>query len=841
MTGPFAHPFGRRGVFALLALLYATPLLASSVNLAWNPNTEPDLAGYTVHYGTTSGAYTHSVDVGSRTSWQVEGLEGSRVYYFVVRAYNTSGMTSAPSQEVSAVVDPPPLPPPPPPSAAPTITAVSPNTGPSLGGTGVVITGTNFGAGASVWFGATRAASTVVVNGTTINAVTAASAPGLFDVRVTNTDGLSAIASAAFQYFDSTATVSSVLPGAGLTTGGTSVTITGTGFVAGTEVRFGGTAATSVTVVGPTSIVAVTPAGAAGTVSVSVTTPAGATGSLTNAFTFVSGSPSITAISPARGPKAGGTPVTITGANFAGGATVKLGGRPASDVLVVSATMLTAVTGQAPSGGKPGSLQVVDVSVSNPNGRSATLKKAFTYTNDAAGTSEANGDAVMEQRGSYQGYFAEGVNTTFFDTRFSLLNPNVESVNVQLTFQTAEGLEEHHILLMPPLSHATVRSNEVPGLDNASFSTALESDLPIVAERTVSWDRSGYGAHSETSVPTPGPEWYLAEGATHSGFDLFYLVQNPNQVTVPVQVTYLLPSGPPLVKVYDVPPTTRYTIWVDSEDPRLAQTDVSAAVIALDERPIIVERAMYKEALGRPFGAGHAGAGVKQAALRWFLAEGATGPYFDLFVLVANPDAREAEVRATFLLPDGSTVVKHYRVPPTSRFNIWVDQEDPHLANTAVSTTVESLNGVPVIVERAMWWPGPEPGNWHEAHNSVGTTETATRWAVAGGEVGGAANARTYILIANTSPFADEARVTLIFEDGTRTTRTFSLPPNSRFNVSAIDQFPETNGRRFGALVEMLGTNGTSAQVVVERAIYWDANGVTWAAGTNAVGTPLPD
>jgi hypothetical protein len=40
-----------------------------------------------------------------------------------------------------------------------------------------------------------------------------------------------------------------------------------------------------------------------------------------------------------------------------------------------------------------------------------------------------------------------------------------------------------------------------------------------------------------------------------------------------------------------------------------------------------------------------------------------------------------------------------------------------------------------IIVERAMWWPGPTSATWHEAHNSPGTTQTGTRWALAEGEV----------------------------------------------------------------------------------------------------------
>ena len=219
-----------------------------------------------------------------------------------------------------------------------------------------------------------------------------------------------------------------------------------------------------------------------------------------------------------------------------------------------------------------------------------------------------------------------------------------------------------------------------------------------------------------------------------------------------------------------------------------------------------------------------------------------------MFVLVANPNATDAQVRATYLLPDGSTLQKPYTVRANSRFNIWVDLEDPMLANTAVSTTIESLNGVPIIVERAMWWPG-DFSTWHEAHNSPGVTTTGTMWAMAEGEVGVRATrggyqppeTETFILIANTSTSAASAKVTLLFEDGTTASRTFAINPTSRFNVWVRVEFPEAVGTRFGALVESLGD--TPAQLVVERAMYWDwyvsGTRIHWTNGTNALAAKL--
>ena len=66
--------------------------------------------------------------------------------------------------------------------------------------------------------------------------------------------------------------------------------------------------------------------------------------------------------------------------------------------------------------------------------------------------------------------------------------------------------------------------------------------------------------------------------------------------------------------------------------------------------------ALYKSGAAGTFAAGHAGAGITTPQLEWFLAEGATGDYFDTFVLIANPGTTEAVADVTFLLPDGSTI-----------------------------------------------------------------------------------------------------------------------------------------------------------------------------------------
>jgi len=249
-----------------------------------------------------------------------------------------------------------------------------------------------------------------------------------------------------------------------------------------------------------------------------------------------------------------------------------------------------------------------------------------------------------------------------------------------------------------------------------------------------------------------------ARNLVGGAFDLFYLLQNPGDAAATVTVNYLRPApAAPIAKTYLIPARTRQTIYVDTEGPELAATDVSAKITS--DQPILAERAMYFSTPTQPFAAGHEGAAVAAPATSWFLAEGATGSFFDLFLLLANAETTDAQVTVTYLLTSGDPIVKHYLVAAQSRMTINVDFEDPRLLDASLSTIVESTNNVPVIAERAMWWPSP---NWYEAHLSAGSTTTGTRWALADGLVTNTAGAETetYILLANTSPMSGSAAET---------------------------------------------------------------------------------
>lgn len=157
--------------------------------------------------------------------------------------------------------------------------------------------------------------------------------------------------------------VTAVSSSSGPAAGGRTVTITGTQMAGASAVDFGAIPATNVTVINDLTVTATVPAQAAGTVDITVTTPAGTSAtSSADQYTYIA-MPTITGISPASGPAAGGTVVTLAGTGLLG-ATVAFG---TTDAASVSCTA-TSCTATAPAE----AAGTVDVTVTTAGGTSAT-------------------------------------------------------------------------------------------------------------------------------------------------------------------------------------------------------------------------------------------------------------------------------------------------------------------------------------------------------------------------------------------------------------------------------------------------------------------------------------
>jgi YVTN family beta-propeller protein len=174
---------------------------------------------------------------------------------------------------------------------APTVTAISPASGTSAGGTLVTITGTNFISGATATIGGIACTGPDVVNSTTLTCTTGAHAAGTVNVVVTNPDTQTGTGTSLFTYLDPAPTVSGVAPASGPIAGGTAITINGSGFLPGASITTGGVTCDDTVLVSSTQLTCTTGPGAAGSVSVVVTNPGSLPGALPNGFTYVGPNP----------------------------------------------------------------------------------------------------------------------------------------------------------------------------------------------------------------------------------------------------------------------------------------------------------------------------------------------------------------------------------------------------------------------------------------------------------------------------------------------------------------------------------------------------------------------
>ena len=179
-----------------------------------------------------------------------------------------------------------------------------------------------------------------------------------------------------FQVLSATAgvfpTPTSMKPANGPTAGGTTVTILGKFFDSEAVVTFGGMRVTPVTFLNPNTLTVTAPAHDRGAVDVVVTNPDEESGALSGGYTY---GLAVTSVLPKSGPTTGGTAVTVRGVEFVPGAGITFGGIPATNVTFLASTTLTGDTPAHPEG-------AVDVMVTTPDGRSATLSDGYTYTTE---------------------------------------------------------------------------------------------------------------------------------------------------------------------------------------------------------------------------------------------------------------------------------------------------------------------------------------------------------------------------------------------------------------------------------------------------------------------------
>ena len=215
-------------------------------------------------------------------------------------------------------------------------------------------------------------------------------------------------------------------------------------------------------------------------------------------------------------------------------------------------------------------------------------------------------------------------------------------------------------------------------------------------------------------------------------------------------------------------------------------------------------------------------AGAQQT--RWYLAEGSTGPFFEEEVLAINPTDQTASgfVR---VYRGGNAVDIPIAIPPRRRATLPVNLV-PGLETGETSALVDTTaSGVPIFVERTMYWRGRRAG-----HSAGAMEAPQTTWYLAEG----ASNDffSTFVLLVNPNPTAASVTVRLLSDDGPPADFPYTVGGNSRLTIP-VNDLPRFRNATFAIVVT------ASQPVFVERAMYWlgfhgghDATGVSSPSST---------
>jgi ribosomal protein L31 len=502
--------------------------------------------------------------------------------------------------------------------------------------------------------------------------------------------------------------------------------------------------------------------------------------------------PVITSISPTSGET--GTTVTINGSNFGntrGASTVKFGSKTCASADYVSWSN-TQVKVKAPGGisGK------VNLTVTTAGGTSNS--RAFTVTRPPDPEPEEPSVTSVHPTSGPPGTLVTIKGKNFGNSRGSS-----ERTAASSSYVTFGGVKATSY---PRWSDTEIRA-VVP--DGAPADGAVEVVTPAGA------------SPEKKEFIVCSPTWYLAEGTSDWGFETYVTIMNPNTEAVTASVTYMTPEGKAPRPDVTLPPGSQTTV-----NPRgdIGSKDFSTVVECTTEgRTIAVDRRMMWTGEGAASPDGHASVGVTSPAKTWYLPEGSSSWGFECWLLIQNPNDRDATCQVTYMVENlgARTVTK--TVPASSRetFNMADDLPDVEIKDASIKVDSD----VPVIPERAMYRNDRRSG-----HASIGTTTPAKEYFLAEGTTDWGFT--TYVLVQNPNDTDAAVEVTYLTGDGPVQHPEFPMmmPANSRKTIRVNDFLP---GEDFSTRVS------ADRAIIAERAMYWGEGTPSGEACHDSIGMPM--
>jgi len=340
------------------------------------------------------------------------------------------------------------------------------------------------------------------------------------------------------------------------------------------------------------------------------------------------------------------------------------------------------------------------------------------------------------------------------------------------------------------------------------LSNKVAFDISAEAPKTPPTTSRTWGTDS-IGVEAPSTDWYLAEGCTATGFETWVLVQNPNDQAASVSLTYMTPDGAVPGPSETIPGNTRKSY--NAADTVPGSWEVSTKVHS--DQPVVVERSVY----GNNRTWAHNSRGVSSPSTEWYLAEGSTGPGFETWVLVQNPNSTPANIHITYMTPSGLVDGPSESIAANARKTYDVSQAVP--GGWEISTRITSDKDV--VAERAMYG-----NNRAWATDSVGVSVPSTSWYLAEGCT--APEFETWVLVQNPDTKPANINITYMTPAGAKAGPSETIAANSRKSYDVSKSVP----LEFSVSTKV----ESDVPVVVERSMY--GRNRTWAH--DSIGTSAP-
>jgi hypothetical protein len=356
-------------------------------------------------------------------------------------------------------------------------------------------------------------------------------------------------------------------------------------------------------------------------------------------------------------------------------------------------------------------------------------------------------------------------------------------------------------------------------LENLSAGTRYYVTIRAMAHGQFSLPSDEVNGIASDSLPPPpagSTQTYYAEGAA-GFFDYRVGILNTAPGQTWLNVSFLRQGELPVTRSYSVGGGRRMTISAD-DVPQLNGASFAAVISA--PGTVVSERTMRWRLNG---GDGASGARALIApSTTWYLAEGNTG-FFDTYVLLANPSATPTVATVDFLLDGGGVVRRTYPLNGNARYTIWTNQI-AELGFRSFATTVTAPQAI--LVERAMYFRGPH-GAFEGGHASAAVPAGARNWFLAEGSTG--AWFETFVLISNPNTAEVTATIRYLTPSGVARTEVRTLPPTSRTTIP-VDGLPGLGSTDVSCSIS------ATANIIVERSMYWPGVPGPWYGAHNSVG-----